>query len=142
MTHHIQQNDAFSCGSKPLGYYGLGSIVNRPSDDADLIFDDLLQQYGTRLERMERLSKLAFRAALVSYLYLLELSAASGEGIPETLIDIAIDAVCPALWTDESELYDYIQEIATLDKDRIEALIEALTAQLRYDGVLKTKEAA
>ncbi|MBW4595484.1 MAG: hypothetical protein KME46_21915 [Brasilonema angustatum HA4187-MV1] len=140
MAQQFQQEETFVFGSQPLGYYGLGSAGNSKADDPDNIIEDLQEKYGARLERMERLSKLAFRAALVNYLYLLELSAASTEGIPETLIDMAIDAVCPALWTDESKLCSDIQEIATLDKDSIEAFISALTAQLRYD--FKTMEAA
>lgn len=144
MTQPSQQSDAFIFGSQPLGYYGLGVENNwnkaAKTDLADLIIEDLQEKYGTRLEHMEQLPKLAFRAALVTYLYQMEVWAAEADTIPENLIDEAIDRVCPDFWEDKSDLCSHLQEIATLNAQRIEALVEALTSQLRHDRKFTHKE--
>ncbi|MDZ8260622.1 hypothetical protein [Nostoc sp. ChiQUE01b] len=142
MTQNLYPGEHYRFGSQPLGYYGLGSTGSQLSSEEDLIFDDLIEEYGARFEKMERLTKLAFRAVLANYLYQLEICESALASPPETLILEAIDQTYPALWQEEPHLCEYLEQIAMLDKTRIESLLEALTAQLHHDHLLTKKEAA
>jgi hypothetical protein len=140
----MNQNTTFSqphapyhvFGSKPLGAYGLGSAGAADAHDQDGVIDALTEQYGARLERMDTTSKHLLRASLSLYLCWLHKLMAQQAPIPETLIDEAIDQVDPDCWQGNTEIDTHIAAIATLPVGHIEALLDALTAQLRHDQVL------
>jgi hypothetical protein len=142
-TPHQGQQYVF--GSKPLGAYSLGSAGKPSASEQDTIIDELAEQYGTRLETMDKYSKHVMRASLSLYLCWLYKLTEQSASVPETLIEEAIDHADPDCWSGDVGIDQHIcamvedrsfRSIATLHPQRIESLLEALSAQLRLDRVL------
>lgn len=109
--------------TKPLGYFA-----------SDRIFDDLQEQYGAQFQQMPRQSKLAFRAALAIYLCQVEMWKNSSFYTNDDLIDSCIESAYKDLWEQDEKCCLFIQRCQHLKTTDIEALIEAMTAQLKYVG--------
>lgn len=113
----------FSTSAKPLGYY-VGS---------DELFDQLQDRYGCYFECMERHWKLIFRASLATYLVIHPIWEESANSI--SCADCCLAGAGGddySIWDENPELVDYIRACCeNLGEKAIEALLEALTAQLR-----------
>ncbi|MBE9117215.1 hypothetical protein IQ249_15045 [Lusitaniella coriacea LEGE 07157] len=87
----------------------------------------LCQTYGSRLEKMYKFSKLAFRGALSLYAVWSQWQhSRTGEG----LMVQAIDTVDSALENDDEDVFDAIIACAELPTKSLESLILAMTEQI------------
>jgi hypothetical protein len=99
------------------------------------VLEELTQQYGTNLERLDSYSKQVLRASLSLYLCWLQKLIEQRADIPETLIDEAIDQADPDCWSSDRDLDQHICAIAALHPHDITHLLEVLNQQLSESAV-------
>jgi hypothetical protein len=85
--------------------------------------DELVEEFGTQLEKLTREDKLGLRMLLSTYLYLLDVE-------PEWTLDAVLTET--SLYEPSEALDEAIAILEDIAPDAAEGLIEALTAQLRH----------
>ena len=85
--------------------------------------DELVEEFGTQLEKLSREDKLGLRMLLGTYLYLKEIE-------DEWTLDAVVTET--PLHEPSEALDEAIAILEDIDVDAAEGLIEALTAQLRH----------
>jgi hypothetical protein len=128
-TYTTLRQRSVNTSAKPVGYYVSG----------DELIDEMQECYGGQFEEMPQHLKLIFRAALANYLACRPYWEQSGSDVTCMQACIESAGVDAGIWvvtehgrSDEEELVDFIEGCGELSDDRIEGLIEALTAQIRY----------
>lgn len=109
---------------KPVTYY---------AQEHELIHE-MVGQYGSRFENLDRQWKLVFRAALASYLAVRPIWIDAENSI--TCMDCSIVSAGGDdlnIWDENPQLVSFIQDCDALPESDIEGLIEALTIQLKYE---------
>jgi hypothetical protein len=97
---------------KPVTYY---------AQTPDL--DELVEEFGSQLEKLSREDKLGLRMLLGAYIYLKEIE-------DEWTLDAVVTET--PLYEPSEQLDEAIDILNEIDPDAAEGLIEALTAQLRH----------
>ena len=90
--------------------------------------DELVEEFGSQLEKLSREDKLGLRMLFANYLYLKEVEE-------EWTLDTVITET--SLHDASHELDEAIAILEDIDVDAAEGLIEALTAQLRHGNARK-----
>ncbi|MDY7015966.1 MAG: hypothetical protein SVX43_20690 [Cyanobacteriota bacterium] len=90
----------------------------------------LEQQYGARWEKMHKYSKLTFRAILSLYIFWGHWQAAVS---PQELMAEAIEQTNSDLHLDDPEVYSAIATCTELPLLQLEALLAALSEQIREE---------
>ena len=85
--------------------------------------DELVEEFGSQLEKLSREDKLGLRMLLGAYIYLKEIE-------DEWTLDTVVTET--PLYEPSESLDEAIDILNEIDVDAAEGLIEALTAQLRH----------